>query len=170
MILGSQNNLNCLFQFAANYAREHLINNLNQKVVDLRKLIKSGGVERNVIGKPPPSPKPIARKTIILDRKPSIKKGSTDAEEAIKKAGGPLSELERKLESIPRPITREAKPLKGPSPRFQAPDLSTYLEGNVSINYGRLLTDEVLAVDRLLVEAAKKNMDVAGMSIRLDEF
>jgi len=36
-----------------------------------------------------------------------------------------------------------------------------YLEGN-KINYGKLLTDEVLAVDRLLVETAKKHMDVAG--------
>lgn len=36
-----------------------------------------------------------------------------------------------------------------------------YLEGN-KINYGKLLTDEVLTVDRLLVEAAKKHMDVAG--------
>lgn len=41
-------------------------------------------------------------------------------------------------------------------------DIMTYLEGN-KINYGRLLTDEVLAVDKLLVEAAKKNMDVAGI-------
>lgn len=37
-----------------------------------------------------------------------------------------------------------------------------YLEGN-KINYGRLLTDEILAGDRLLVEAAKMNMDVAGI-------
>lgn len=37
-----------------------------------------------------------------------------------------------------------------------------YIEGN-KINYARLLTDEVLAVDKLLVEAAKKNMDVAGI-------
>lgn len=40
-------------------------------------------------------------------------------------------------------------------------DITNYLDGN-RINYGKLLTDEVLAVDRLLVEAAKKNMDIAG--------
>lgn len=40
-------------------------------------------------------------------------------------------------------------------------ELSSYLEGG-KINYGKLISDEVLAVDRLLVEAAKKNMDVAG--------
>lgn len=43
-------------------------------------------------------------------------------------------------------------------------DIANYLDGN-KINYGRLLTDEVLAVDRLLVEAAKKNMDIAGNHI-----
>ena len=45
--------------------------------------------------------------------------------------------------------------------RLPKVDITNYLDGN-KINYGRLLTDEVLAVDRLLVEAAKKNMDVAG--------
>lgn len=43
----------------------------------------------------------------------------------------------------------------------QKVDITNYLDGN-KINYARLLTDEVLAVDRLLVETAKKNMDVAG--------
>lgn len=43
-----------------------------------------------------------------------------------------------------------------------------YLEGN-KINYGRLLTDEVLAVDRLLVETAKKHMDVAGNYFRFSK-
>lgn len=43
-------------------------------------------------------------------------------------------------------------------------DITNYLDGN-KINYGRLLTDEVLAVDRLLVKAAKKNMDVAGNNL-----
>nr|BAN20587.1 protein phosphatase type 2c [Riptortus pedestris] len=148
-------------EFAANYAHEHLVNNLSNKVIELKHLISKGVPEKVVVGKPPPSPKPVLRKTIILDRKPSIKKGSTDAEEALKKAGGPLSELEKKLESIPRAITREVKPIKGSPTPFQTPELSTYLEGN-TINYGRLLTDEVLAVDRLLVESAKKNMDVAG--------
>lgn len=42
--------------------------------------------------------------------------------------------------------------------------MTTYLDGD-KINYGRLLTDEVLAVDRLLVKAAKKNMDVAGKEV-----
>jgi protein phosphatase 1L len=40
-------------------------------------------------------------------------------------------------------------------------DMMNYLDGN-KINYSKLLTDEVLAVDKLLLDAAKKNMDIAG--------
>lgn len=43
-------------------------------------------------------------------------------------------------------------------------ELSSYLEGN-KINYGKLISDEVLAADCLLVQAAKKNMDVAGKMV-----
>jgi protein phosphatase 1L len=39
--------------------------------------------------------------------------------------------------------------------------MATYLDGD-RINYGRLLTDQVLAIDKLLIDDAKKNMDVAG--------
>lgn len=42
-------------------------------------------------------------------------------------------------------------------------DMNHYIDGQ-KINYGRLITDEVLAVDSSLVDAAKKNMDVAGMN------
>ena len=45
-------------------------------------------------------------------------------------------------------------------------DLAIYLDGN-KINYGKLLTDEVLAADKLLVAAAKKNKDVAGKNRRI---
>lgn len=69
--------------------------------------------------------------------------------------------LLQKLESIPRALTREVKPSKeGP---VVQPETSSYIENNNKINFGRLLTDEVLAADRLLVEAAKKNYDVAGI-------
>lgn len=68
--------------------------------------------------------------------------------------------LLQKLESIPRALTREVKPSK--EAPFVQPETSSYIDNNTSINFGRLLTDEVLAADHLLVEAAKKNMDIAG--------
>ncbi|CAH1391589.1 unnamed protein product [Nezara viridula] len=149
--------------FAANYAHDHLIENLSKKIKELKKLIMNGSIEKPVLGKPPPSPKPTLRKSVILERKSSLKRGSTEAEEAIKRAGGlndPL--LLEKLESYSRTITREVKPSRTPIVQYPTPELTSYIEGNMSINYGRLLSDEVLAVDRLLVEAAKKNLDVAG--------
>lgn len=140
-----------------------MIENLTKKVKALKKLITSGSIDKPVLGKPPPSPKPAARKSVILERKSSLKRGSTEAEEAIKRVGGlndPL--LLEKLESYSRSITREVKISRTPIVQYPVPELTSYIEGNSSINYGRLLTDEVLAVDRLLVEAAKKNLDVAG--------
>lgn len=60
---------------------------------------------------------------------------------------------------------RPCKPVDPP----QKIDVSSYIDGK-KINYSKLLTDEVLAVDRLLVEAAKKNMDVAGNCLKLKFF
>ncbi|BES89407.1 Protein phosphatase type 2C [Nesidiocoris tenuis] len=156
-------------EFAADYARDNLINSLNSKIIEIKKMIKEGVPEKTyprreslatpnkeVVGKPPPSPRP-APKT-ALDRKPSVKKS---VEEGTKKPGAitdPL--LLQKLESIPRALTREVKPSK--EAPFVQPETSSYIDNNTSINFGRLLTDEVLAADHLLVEAAKKNMDIAG--------
>lgn len=55
----------------------------------------------------------------------------------------------------------QVRPCRQNEEQIPKVDIMKYLEGN-KINYGKLLTDEVLAVDRLLVETAKKHMDVAG--------
>lgn len=90
-------------------------------------------------------------------------------------------ELLGKLESLPRAITREVKPgLRSPK-KILPVDITSYLELDTSnnnnssnvnnttssdskkkINYQKLLTDEVLAADHLLIDAAKKRLDVAG--------
>ena len=44
-------------------------------------------------------------------------------------------------------------------------DMTDYIDGQ-KINYGKLIADEVLAVDSLIVDAAKKNMDVAGTNLK----
>lgn len=70
-------------------------------------------------------------------------------------------ELLNKLDSLPRPITRELRPCVSRNKPEATIEMKSYIEDN-EINYAKLLKDEVLAVDRLLVEAAKKNLDVAG--------
>ncbi|XP_046676999.1 protein phosphatase 1L-like [Homalodisca vitripennis] len=161
-------------EFAANYARDNLINNLNNKVIELKKLIADGKSERSVIGKPPPSPKLDQRKGSgteggeSVSRKSSFRKTTSQADECVKKSaggGGVITDpvLLEKLEALNRPITREVRPTRPSlSAAIPPPKVESYLDAGCAINYGRLLTDEVLAADRLLVEAAKKTMDVAG--------
>lgn len=69
-------------------------------------------------------------------------------------------DLLEKLEKI-LPVSKEVKLMKAvdTTPIIHA---GIYLENGESINYNKLLTDEVLAADKLLVEAAKKNKNIAG--------
>lgn len=127
-------------------------------------------------GKAPTSPLPDRKKAAEKEsgestsRKSSFRKTASTADECMRKSSGagvitdPL--LLEKLEALNRPITREVRPtrmsLSAPVP---ARKVESYLDAGCAINYGRLLTDEVLAADRLLVEAAKKTMDVAGLKL-----
>lgn len=71
------------------------------------------------------------------------------------------TELLSKLDNLKRPITREVRPNTKPAIVKELPATS-YFDKTGTIDYGKLLTDEVLASDRLLLEKAKKTMDVAG--------
>lgn len=136
-------------------------------------MVADGVLEKTVLYasglKPPPSPKPDHKKTDAdnLVRKSSFRKTTSQTtDECVKRTLGtsgvtdPL--LLEKLDSLNRPITREVRPTRFSNKTNPAPAMESYLDANCGINYGRLLTDEVLAADRLLVEAAKKTMDVAG--------
>ncbi|XP_015607289.1 uncharacterized protein LOC107273519 isoform X1 [Cephus cinctus] len=153
-------------EFAANYARDKLIPNINKRVIELKAMIagrptntKQDEEETNIKD----TKKDEKTDGISVERKKSFRKtmSTSQTDECSKKIVGVTDpELLRKLDQL-LPITREVRPSKPgekPPPKV---DTASYLDGD-KINYARLLTDEVLAVDRLLVEAAKKNMDVAG--------
>uniref|UniRef100_A0A023F8K4 Putative serine/threonine protein phosphatase n=1 Tax=Triatoma infestans TaxID=30076 RepID=A0A023F8K4_TRIIF len=155
-------------EFAANYARDNLINNLNSKIIELKQLI-SKGIDKNTVNKPAPPSPAIGKKSpaspASLEKKPSFKK--IVKEEGVRKQSGVITDpyLLEKLESLPRAITREVKPNRTNSAPIPPPDITSYIDTNSTINFGKLVTDEVLAADRLLVEAAKKTMDVAGTTV-----
>ncbi|XP_046401634.1 protein phosphatase 1L [Ischnura elegans] len=82
-------------------------------------------------------------------------------------------EILSRLQEIPRPLSRpkgraaagqQGQPASVPSlpPAANPADLASYLDSEGSINYGQLITDEVLAADKRLLDAAKKNLDYAG--------
>ncbi|XP_006571704.1 protein phosphatase 1L isoform X2 [Apis mellifera] len=150
-------------EFAANYARDKLIPNINKKVIELKNMIagKTSYVSENIQKNEEMEKKEEKSDVGYLERKKSFRKTvSTSLTDDCKKNIDVTDpELLDKLDSLQRPITREIRPCRTIE-KPQKIDIANYLDGN-KINYGRLLTDEVLAVDRLLVEAAKKNMDIA---------
>ncbi|KAI4466057.1 protein phosphatase 2c [Holotrichia oblita] len=152
-------------EFAANYAKEKLVQNLYNKVIEVKGLVRGKPIkrEKEIIcpeektdpEKPVPPPTPT-----LQDRRKSFKKSSSTTDECIKGAKAITdTELLSKLENL-RPITREVKPTKIEAAK-EVP-ITDYIDKFGTINYGKLITDEVLATDRLLLEEAKKSMDVAG--------
>ncbi|XP_076658487.1 protein phosphatase 1L isoform X2 [Halictus rubicundus] len=152
-------------EFAANYAYDHLISNINKKVIELKDMLAGrlprvqSDEETDTFDEKSKEDKNDAN----LERKKSFRKtvSTSLTDDCMKKNVGVTDpELLDKLDSLQRPITREVRPCRT-TEKPQKVDITNYLDGN-RINYGKLLTDEVLAVDQLLVKAAKKNRDVAG--------
>jgi len=160
-----------LFQFAANYARDKLIKNLNNKVIELKNLIATG--KRPTPGSFPTSSdikkKNVEKKTdgVPVEKKNSFRKtmSTSQTDECMRKGTNITDpEILSRLDTLVRPITREVRSSgQNALPLPTVPTASYIADGK--INYRQLLTDEVLAVDRLLVEAAKQSMDVAGISL-----
>lgn len=144
-------------EFAANYAKEHLIQNLYNKVVELC-AFKDGKIVNTPQKESPEEEKPKEGSNIDLERKTSFKKSASTADDTSRKEITD-PELLAQLSKARPIITREVKPTK--AVKNIAVPLSSYVDKG-KINYGKLLTDEVLAADRLLVEAAKRSMNVAG--------
>lgn len=143
-------------EFAANYAKDHLIQNLYNKVIELSDF-KDG---KTVITPQKDSPEEPKKEEInvSVERKTSFKKSASTADDTLKKEITDPDLLAQLSKARPI-ITREVRPVK-PVKNITVP-LSSYVDKG-KINYGKLLTDEVLAADRLLVEAAKRTMNVAG--------
>lgn len=148
-------------EFAANYAKEKLVQSLYDKVIEIKDLIsgKKQIKKEETPGKEDDQEKP---KTPIVDRKKSFKKTISTTDECDKSSGKEITdpELLNKLSNISRPITREVK--AGKVSIFKKSEATDYFEKGGIVNYGKLITDEVLAADHSLLEAAKKNFDVAG--------
>ncbi|XP_032688562.1 uncharacterized protein LOC116852385 isoform X2 [Odontomachus brunneus] len=156
-------------EFAANYVRDKLISNINQKIIELKNMLAGKGTkiydqgERTMdeIGKKDNND---SKDEKSLQQKKSFRKvASTSLTDDCMNESFKVSdpELLDKLESL-SPITRKARLCRPDIKQILKVDTINYIEGN-KINYGKLITDEILTADKLLVEAAKKNMDVAGI-------
>lgn len=152
-------------EFAANFAKEKLIYNLSNKIIQIKNLIagkpaeKEGSCDNDEDNEKKDSEKPMTPN--MNDRRKGFRKTSSTADECIKGAMEVTdNEILSKLD-IMKPITRNARPLKL-TPSFKKVPLTSYFNKAGIVDYGKLITDEVLAVDERLVEVAKKSLNVAG--------
>ncbi|XP_064212823.1 protein phosphatase 1L isoform X2 [Tribolium castaneum] len=150
-------------EFAANYAKEKLIQSLYGRVVEIKDMI-AGKTTKTCDDEDEPEKKDPEKPPTpsLAERRKSFRKTSSTTDECIKGAKEITdTELLSKLDNIPRPITREVRPSSRPQSFKKIPSTS-YFDKAGTVNYGKLLTDEVLAADQRLLETAKKSMDVAG--------
>ncbi|XP_063975599.1 protein phosphatase 1L isoform X1 [Diachasmimorpha longicaudata] len=150
-------------EFAADYARDKLMPNINKKVIELKKMIAGKAPANPQEPDVPNSPSETKVPESPLEKRKSFRKTVSTTDDTVKSKSGTITdpELLNKLSSLVRPITREIRHDRPPEAPPKTVDMSMYIEGQ-RINYAKLLTDEVLAVDSHLVQAAKKNLDVAG--------
>lgn len=148
-------------EFAANYAKEKLTQNLFNKVAEIKDVI-SGKVKPKVdLSKCDVEKKESEKSASPPEHKKSFRRISSTTDECIKGVKEITDvELLNKLDNI-KPITRGSRPLKL-TPSFRNIPVTSYFDKSGIVNYGKLLTDEVLAADEQLIEIAKKSMDVAG--------
>lgn len=179
-------------EFAAVYAKDHLVENLYKKINEASDIL-TGKV-------PPPSPL-LARarcqqteneketnkdkesddeakdtvtndlnsekiKTATAERRQSFKKSLSTADDCQ----GAKSNCNRdqdvflnKLNSIVR--TRDSFLKKEKTTRPQQYQAQCYIDKDRKINFGKMITDEVLAVDYKLVEKAKKDVSFSWTRI-----
>lgn len=151
-------------EFAANYAKDKLVKNLLNKVIEIKDVLsgkKPKPVEPETKEEKKDNEKPVS--PVLTERKKSFRKTMSTTDECIQKSVSGVTdpELLSKLDNLQRPITREVRNTKNCTNVKEIP-ATEYFDNSGKINYGKLITDEVLAADRLLVEAAKKSFDVAG--------
>ncbi|XP_058808467.1 protein phosphatase 1L isoform X2 [Phymastichus coffea] len=155
-------------EFAANYARDKLVPSISEQVTELKNILSGKVIEKIEKAETRQSgdsknQEPNDIDLNLLRKKKLLRKtGSTDDYTNKNSIGITDPELLDKLDSISKTITREVRPNKFNENKSRPKiDIRSYLDGN-KINYGKLLTDQVLEIDSLLIEAAKKNKDLAG--------
>ncbi|XP_059616252.1 protein phosphatase 1L [Phlebotomus argentipes] len=164
--------------YAADYAKDVLMKSVSRKIIDAHNII---------LGKPVETPeKKVAKAeedesnkeniavdknavTPLAQRRSSFRKSySSFTEDCLQKGNCQQAAPEPdiyNLNALCRPLNKEAflgqNVAAQKTERPQVMETKCYIESG-KINYGKLLTDEVLAADHDLVEAAKKIKNFAG--------
>jgi protein phosphatase 1L len=158
-------------ELAADFAKEILIQNLNNKIIEAANILKNkksvpnGIIDNNI----EPDEFLKQRKSNVNKEETQKSENSLDSRKSIQKGKAESDVLQQFLNL--RPITRESLSKykqngntdnKSANPPPRTFDAIEYIESDNSINFGKLITDEILAADYKLVEKAKIQSNVAG--------
>ncbi|KAL5280861.1 PPM1L family protein [Megaselia abdita] len=167
-------------EFAADFARDILIKNIFLKIQEIKLVLNQEGLKQQFESSPYMNRK-FSQKTcenkenkinnndVASQRRASFKKSISNADDSTLTKDTPLESdiYTQKINSLIRPLgsnnlfninNNDLSKQKAPPPKYEA---HCYLE-NGKVNFGKLISDEVLAADYKLVEAAKKTTNIAG--------
>lgn len=148
-------------EFAAVFCKDILVQNLYNKIIETKQIARSlqKTDDDNDLYCGDTRTKEV-ESTTLVQRKPSMKRTADDNKKSANnqidsdilgklkpKDGFSMFKQTASGDSPPPPKTFEAK---------------CYVQGRNKINYGKMITDEVLFADHKLVEKAKKQQQVAG--------
>lgn len=145
--------------FAAEYATEHLINSLKNRVIEIKSLNKrdirkaQDAIHSNL--------KNINKRPSVVSKK-NLKKISHTDDMKNNNISSVDDDLLQMLEKV-LPVRKDIQISSSKPITLATNPAELYINAeNGNVNYSKLLTDEVLAIDRLLVDNARKNSDIAG--------
>ncbi|XP_057665309.1 protein phosphatase 1L [Diorhabda carinulata] len=147
-------------EFAANYAKEKLTQNLLDKVIEIKDIISGQPIKKESKEIEEEEKMDPEKPITPIQRRKSFRRISSTTDECKGVKEITDVQLLSKIDSI-QPISKSSKPLKT-TPSFKKVPVTNYFDKFGTVNYEKLLTDEVLAADETLVEIAKKSFDVAG--------
>lgn len=153
-------------EFAAEYAKDILVQNLYNKIIESKQIsrnMKNLDGEENDLNCGDSWKKDGEETSSVVQRKPSTKRVGARA----------ADDSGRNNNQIDSDILGKLKPKEGFSmfkqtasgespPPPKTFDAKCYVQGSNKINYGKMISDEVLFADYKLVEKARKQMNVAG--------
>lgn len=145
-----------IFQFAADYATTHLMKNLMEKVVIVKKMLSE---KSDIIYEPKIVPS-ITPENLTPQMRKKVNKMETflNSKPITSADDSTISLNKHKQDSVN--LKKDYNNTKNIEDVVINP--SSYLLRDGSINFSKLLIDEVLAADKLLIEAAKLTYDIAG--------
>lgn len=154
-------------EFAADYAKDILVQNLYNKIAESVQIAKSkknlpnGGEGENDLDCGDSRKKEEEEVASVLQRRPSQKKRSVDDFNR-----NPNNQIDSDILGKLKPKDSFSMFKQTASADAQPPpktfDAKCYVQSGSKINYAKMITDEVLFADYKLVEKAKKQTNVAG--------